>query len=211
MSVSEAGETFIIRNPGYENEFYLLENRQQNGWDYATPSKGLLIIHVDYNREVWSNNMVNTSRSHYRYDLFHADGKNYKDWDPQENGKDFGKYTMDGWMRNRYLSTSAYPYRNDSTGIVNEALTNESDPAAILYNENTDGQMYMSKPVTNIRVGEDGIVSFDFMTDPSGIDHIFGVRSELPDVWYDLQGRRLQGKPQRKGLYIHNGQKESIR
>ena len=143
--------------------------------------------------------------------LFHADGKNYKDWDPQENGKDFGKYTMDGWMRNRYLSTSAYPYRNDSTGIVNEALTNESDPAAILYNENTDGQMYMSKPVTNIRVGEDGIVSFDFMTDPSGIDHIFGVRSELPDVWYDLQGRRLQGKPQRKGLYIHNGQKESIR
>ena len=30
-------------------------------------------------------------------------------------------------------------------------------------------------------------------------------------VWYDLQGRRQSAKPTQKGLYIHNGKKESIR
>jgi hypothetical protein len=212
MSLNDGGETFIIRNPGHENEFYLLENRQQNGWDYATPGKGLLIIYVDYDKEVWSNNTVNTSRSHYRYDLFHADGKNYKDWDPLENGQDFGKYTMEGWVRNRYLSTSPYPYRNDSTGITNDALTNDSDPAATLYYENTDGQRVMSKPITGIQMDDDGIVSFDFMMDPWGmVTRMVDGGNETADGWYDLQGRRLQGSPQRRGLYIHNGQKESIR
>ena len=212
MSVNDGGETFIIRNPEHENEFYLLENRQQNGWDYAAPGKGLLIIHVDYDKEVWSNNTVNTSRNHYRYDLFHADGKNYKDWDPQENGQGLGKYTMEGWLRNRYLSTSPYPYRNDSTGITNDALTNDSDPAATLYYENTDGQRVMSKPITGIQMDDDGIVSFDFMMDPWGMEtRMVDGGNKTADGWYDLQGRRLQGRPQRKGLYIHNGQKESIR
>lgn len=31
------------------------------------------------------------------------------------------------------------------------------------------------------------------------------------DNWYDMQGRRLNGKPQRKGLYIRNGQKVSVK
>ena len=31
------------------------------------------------------------------------------------------------------------------------------------------------------------------------------------DVWYNLNGRRLQGKPTKSGLYIHNGKKEFIR
>ncbi|MEE3446214.1 MAG: hypothetical protein VZQ78_08405, partial [Prevotella sp.] len=25
------------------------------------------------------------------------------------------------------------------------------------------------------------------------------------DIWYDLQGRQLSGRPTQKGLYIHNG------
>jgi len=33
---------------------------------------------------------------------------------------------------------------------------------------------------------------------------------DQPDVWYDLQGRRLSGKPAQKGIFIHNN-KKSIR
>jgi hypothetical protein len=33
---------------------------------------------------------------------------------------------------------------------------------------------------------------------------MFNVQS---DSWYDLQGRRLSGKPARKGLYLQNGKK----
>ena len=29
--------------------------------------------------------------------------------------------------------------------------------------------------------------------------------------WYDLSGRKLYGKPTKKGLYIHNGRKFAIK
>jgi hypothetical protein len=132
------------------------------------------------------------------------------------------KYTMKPWMRNRYLSTSVYPYADSTT--VNETLTDDSDPVAIVFNANADGVKKMSKPVTNIRMADDGTVSFDFMSPPSAIRAIknqgdcplcekrSGLHGDCPhDSWFDFQGRRLPGRPVCKGLYIHNGKKESIR
>lgn len=31
------------------------------------------------------------------------------------------------------------------------------------------------------------------------------VRGKRSDSWYDLQGRKLKGKPAQKGVYINNG------
>ena len=36
-------------------------------------------------------------------------------------------------------------------------------------------------------------------------------RSASSDRWYDLNGRKLSGKPTQKGLYINNGQKEVVK
>ena len=206
--VSEGGETYMIRNSGNENEYYILENRCQTNWDYGIPGQGLAIFHVDYDMEIWSSNSVNSSSNHYRYDMFHADGKDYKTWDPTKRGSDMSKYTMDHWMRNRYLSTSVYPYA-DSTA-VNESLTDNSDPKAMVYTANAEGVKLMSKSITNIRVADDGTISFDFMGGGTAIRGVKSVEVKS-EQWYDLQGRRLPDRPQRKGLYIHNGQKESIR
>ena len=38
-----------------------------------------------------------------------------------------------------------------------------------------------------------------------------GMGSPNADNWYDLQGRKLQGKPTRKGVYIQNGKKITIK
>ena len=57
---------------------------------------------------------------------------------------------------------------------------------------------------------EPGTISFDFMKDPTAISHVQAAADDNAP-WYDLQGRRLQGRPVHKGLYIHNGKKESIR
>ena len=46
--VSAGGKCYIIRNEANSQEYYLLENRQQEGWDYGCLSNGLLIYHVDY-------------------------------------------------------------------------------------------------------------------------------------------------------------------
>ena len=34
--------------------------------------------------------------------------------------------------------------------------------------------------------------------------------TDKPDVWYDLQGRKLPGKPTQKGIYIYKGKKRII-
>ena len=31
------------------------------------------------------------------------------------------------------------------------------------------------------------------------------------DAWYDLSGRRLNGKPDRAGIYIHNGRRVMVK
>ena len=44
--------------------------------------------------------------------------------------------------------------------------------------------------------------------DPTGIDFI---NDENDNVWYDLNGRKLAGKPALKGIYINNGKKTIIK
>lgn len=63
----------IIRS-SKDTEFFLLENRQQTGWDTYIPHHGMLIWHIDYNSSVWSQNSVNNSSSHQYVDIEEADG-----------------------------------------------------------------------------------------------------------------------------------------
>ena len=46
---------------------------------------------------------------------------------------------------------------------------------------------------------------------PTGIRTMVDIRNQIPDVWYDLSGRKLAGKPIKKGVYIHQGKKEIIK
>jgi M6 family metalloprotease-like protein len=208
-SVSQGGETYLVRNSGYDDEYYLLEHRRQEGWDYGCPGNGLLIYHVDYSRQSWSNNEVNVRDDHYRFDLFHADNKDYHWWDP-DNKADNSRYTMKGWLRDRYLSTSAYPYTDPETQVINEILNDDSTPASTVFHKNAEGNLFMSKAVSNIQMNDDGTISFDFMKEATNLSPAL-LQGEGEGAWFDLQGRRLQGKPTQRGLYIRNGKKEIIR
>ncbi|MDE6006676.1 MAG: M6 family metalloprotease domain-containing protein [Muribaculaceae bacterium] len=63
----------VIRTPK-DTEFFLVENRQQEGWDTYIPGHGMLIWHVDYNDAVWSSNKCNNTPSHQYVDIEEADG-----------------------------------------------------------------------------------------------------------------------------------------
>lgn len=200
--VSDGGETYIIRNSGNPDEFYLLEYRRQEGWDYGCPGNGLLIYHVDYDKNAWVQNIVNAETGHYRYDLFHADGKAYTDWDANNNGKDMTKWTMENRLRSKYLSTSPYPFYNPETETTNASLTDESNPAASLYTANAEGKMFMGKPITNIQMDDEGNMSFCFMKmNDTGVSDITGDGADIVG-WYDLNGRRLHRQPLIPGIYI---------
>ena len=54
--------------------FYLLENRQQTGWDSYLPGHGLMITKVQWNYSKWTQNTVNNTASSMGVDILEADG-----------------------------------------------------------------------------------------------------------------------------------------
>ena len=156
-SFDSSGRCYKIVNDAHPSEYYLLENRQWEGWDLMLPNHGLLITHVDFNENVWRGNYVNNNPSHHCLEYFHADNLDYNYYEDLlgENNP----YGPDG--RNRHLQFTSYPYV-DAEGVSHDALTDTSVPAAMIFNKHADGMSVMGKPITDIRE-KSGLVSFHFI------------------------------------------------
>ena len=63
--------------------------------------------------------------------------------------------------------------------------------------------------LSDIPGGNELLISFD--GNPTGIETMFDGGGQSPEVWFDLQGRKLNGKPSLPGLYIVNGKKIMVR
>lgn len=143
--VDKSAQSYIIYNPGNHNEYFLLENRQQKGWDTDIPGSGLLILHVDYSPSAWAENTPNDDPSHQRMTWIPADNKyQYETY----NGTKY--YTIEG------EANDPYPYGS------NNSFSATSTPAAKFYNKNTDGSYYLDSSVENITQNANGTVSFKF-------------------------------------------------
>ena len=133
-SLDKEPVAYVIYNDANRNEYYLLENRQQDGWFAEDEAKGVMVTHVDFDANAWYNNSVNDIPGHQRCTVVPADNS-------------ASAYDLNGDL---------YPYRG------NNALTNTSSPAATLFNANTDGSKLLNKPVTSISISN-GLASFAFM------------------------------------------------
>lgn len=183
---AEGGPVYLIRHSS--SEWLLLENRQQKGWDFGIPGKGLVIYHVNYDKSVWSGNTVNNSPNKRRFELVHADNLDYDAWDNLIVNT--SSWANSGRLNNKHLSTSPYPWSTDSTVFVNDALTDSSVPAAKMNYPNLEGSYMLSKPITNIRMDDDGLISFDFLGGTTAIRDIRNAQQRTTAV-YDLNGRRI--------------------
>ena len=101
----DSSKAYKIVNDQNPDEYYVLENRVKESWDKYMPAAGLMISHVDYDRNAWYSNNVNTNSSRQRMTLIPADGK---------------------WTENT-LAGDLWPYKG------NNELTDESAPAATVY------------------------------------------------------------------------------
>jgi M6 family metalloprotease-like protein len=73
QNTSDSNTAYRI-NTTTNNEFFILENRQQVGWDAALPGQGMLIFHIDGNFiDGLSSNVVNANPSHQGVDVEEAD------------------------------------------------------------------------------------------------------------------------------------------
>ena len=183
-----SGDTYIIYNDSFKDEYYLLENRQLTGWDSDLYGSGMLILHVDYDPYAWEQNTVNNVTSHQRCTIFHADNSS-------------------GWSY-RDLKGDFYP------NMGKDSLTNKSIPRTSVFNENTDGSRLMNKAVLNIKQNADGTMSFKFRNDNKTSAGIHNLTMDEPTKWdgraYGLDGSLLQtigGNLPKGTLYIENGKK----
>lgn len=196
------GQAFVVYNDNNKNEYYLIENRQQSVgiWDKLLPASGMMITHVDYDKNIWELNNVNTfvnysnqygpeyaylDNDHQRLTIFHADNEEGSSADSQAG--------------------DLYPFNG------NNSLTDTSSPAATIY----QGGTIMGKPITNITQNEDGSIDFDFMGG-SNDNIITGVHfiendemSSFGQGVYSLDGRYMGTSVNSldKGIYIVNGKK----
>ena len=141
-AIDDEPVAYIVYNDAVSTEYYMLYNVQQKGWDAYAPGHGLLIMHVDYDYQIWNTNQVNVNGSRQRVTIFHADNNQYE----SESG----------------LQGDPFP------GLMNVTdFTDKSTPKASLYNMNTDNQRLMHKPITEISENYPGkgkgTISFKFM------------------------------------------------
>lgn len=73
LSAIDTNSACIIKTH-VDNEFFLIENRQQKGWDQYIPGHGMLVWHIEYNANIWKYNSVNNAASHQYVDIEEADG-----------------------------------------------------------------------------------------------------------------------------------------
>ena len=136
---------YIIYNKANANEFYTLQNIQQESWNKGAYGHGLLISHIDYNANVWAWNEVNTTsntysgNTHQRCTVVRADNN-----DSEKYYYDMEGDTYPGYTRNTEFS-------------------NTSVPAATTFNVNDDGTNLLNRSITEI--AENGkLISFVFGT-----------------------------------------------
>ena len=197
--ISDGGKGYKIINNENSNEYYILENRQAVGWDGSlirTTKAGLQVTHVDYNASNWSNNTVNTDANHQRMTIIAANNRYIGTSRDDVEWEDL----LLTWMGNLY----PYSY-TDGEGVkqVNDSLTAYSTPAATVFTS----AGFMNKDLHEIKILSDQTVKLYFGNDyGSAIEGVSegqnGKRNAASDVWTDMSGRRLTGKPTKAGLYI---------
>ena len=116
-----------------ENEYWILENRHQQGWDTYIPANGVLITHFTYIPTRWDNNTVNNEAIQLATVI------------PADN------------------SLNSYSTNKDLYGNSNHAFTSTSTPAmkANMKANGTlatsaGGAGVVDKPVTDINLANDG-------------------------------------------------------
>lgn len=114
-----------------ETEFFLLENRQNTGWDTYLPGHGMLIWHIDFVQSVFDRNVVNNSKSHQYVDIVEAGGST--------NSSEAS-----------ILASYSWPGSSNKT-----AFTATTSPALKSWAGKT-----IDVPITDIKESADGKISF---------------------------------------------------
>ncbi|HJE39457.1 MAG: hypothetical protein C7K11_08455 [Candidatus Amulumruptor caecigallinarius] len=174
-----------ITNPADTDEYYIIENRANQGWDEYMPAEGLMITHVTYSQSAWNNNTVN-DYDLQRMTIIPADGEL--------------KLNSYSYYGDTYYEADEESLRGDLWPYgQTDALTDDTTPS---FSPNTGSAVGM--PVTEMARNSDGTISFwiakgqlpplptpdvsDITPEVNGSDSFTAIwqASDIDDVTYTL-------------------------
>ena len=173
-SLQNGGQSYIIYNKGNKNEFLMLENRQLEGWDASLYDAGLLIVHCDYDKDVWYQNGPNDDPNHQRMVVVPADGRCQKE---------------------TYLGETYFTEENDVFPLTNVTAFNKdfktsdkiAKKAAQFFNKNTNGTNWIDSSVEDITLNANGTISFNYVAEYTSTGGNSGTTTDVPEgaVFYE--------------------------
>lgn len=134
---------FALIPTSKNTEFFLLENRQNTGWDAYIPGHGMLIWHIDYNASVFSSNEVNNISSHQYVDIEEANS----------NANNLNTTAMAGWTfpgtsKKTSFTSSTKPALKNWAGVaINMPITNITEDGIYVTFDAAGGGRSLAAPV----------------------------------------------------------------
>lgn len=188
------------------NRYFTIETRVKEKWDQYLPDEGMLIIKVDYDANVWTNNTVNVNSSRQRFQFVAADN-------------DYSMYSFDGdlWpngSQDEFSDTTTPKMKIHLTTIKDKPITN------MAFDESTKKATFDFKGGNS---GIEGVANDKNQVYYNGSEIV--VNSDVEEVEvYNIQGMRVATlstangtatyTPANSGMYIvrcgNNSTKVSI-
>lgn len=150
-----SNKAYVVPVESNRNEFFIFENRQQQDCDQFLPGHGMLIWHINYNKNVWSNNAVNETASKQYVDIEEANGI----------ANNYSYSTMAGYP---FPGTSGNTIFSDFT-TPNMLSWNKKPSNLVIYNITEDNHVVrfsVSTPsgVNSVKINTDDIAEYYTIT-----------------------------------------------
>ena len=204
--INDQGTAYKILNEDQSNghEYLVIENIQKNGWNIGARGHGMLVYHVNYNRENVGITDLPNNRTNPGMTVVPADSLLLSYYVAKQIG--------DGWLSTYMNQHSGDPF--PGTKKVTKLNDSMKLPNFKFYHTTTEKNGKVGKGLANI--SEDtstGIVTFDFIADTlTGIQLITKPSDEDHRI-YSLDGIYVGNSKQdlQPGIYIQNKKKVIIR
>ena len=197
VNIDHGGKAYRIRNENQKDEYFIVQNIQQDKWNSYQRGHGMIVFHVYYYQSIYENNRVNDTVGKPNMSIVPADGRVLTSYNVDNVTITNNDY---------YAELAGDPFPGTSNVRYLDETMNS--PNFQFYFGNKPNKAFYDITET------DGVVRFKFISDfASGIKTVnIKAASTNANTIYDLQGRRIINKDAlKKGVYIIDGKKVVVK
>ena len=180
-SLTKSNEAYIIPT-NLDNEFFVVENRQQDGWYTYLPGHGLLVWHISFNQTIWDSNEPNDGRRGFNkgVDIVEACGFADASQDKHGNPLYLDGYSFPGSRNVTSLTSTTYPALTTWAGVaLDYPITDITETDGVVSFDVCGGRIdfgEIAKPA--LEAFDNGTIKVTWAAHPKAVDYHLSVSCE---------------------------------